>query len=128
MKQAIESVELLCHKAICLLTPIDIPCAGLWCVPHPMYWSYSVFLTPCMVCSSPHVWCVPHPMYWSMVCSSPHVLVYGVFLTPCTGLWCVPHPMYWSMVCSSPHVLVYGVFLAPCTGLWSISLHSPSGR
>ena len=41
------------------------------------------------------------------------VIVYGVFLTPCTGmvtpctgLRCVPHPMYWSMVCSSPHVLV----------------------
>ena len=41
-------------------------------------------------------------MYWSMVFSSPHVLVYGVFLTPCTGLWwvriastgiwCVAHP------------------------------------
>ena len=68
-----------------------------------------------------------------MVCSSPHVLVYGVFLTPCTSLWCVPHPIYWSMVCSSPHVLVYGVFLTPCTGLscvshqmyWSIVCSSP---
>ena len=70
----------------------------------------------------------------------PSVLVYGVFLTPCTGLWCVsdpmywsmvcsslhvlvygvPHPMYWSMVCSSLHVLVYGVFLTPCTGLWCV--------
>ena len=52
--------------------------------------------------------------------SSPHVLVYDVFLTPCTGLWCVPHSMYWSMMCSSPHVLVYGVFLTPCTGLWCV--------
>ena len=56
----------------------------------------------------------------TMVCPSPHVLVYGVFLTPCTGQWCVPHPMYWSMVCSSPHVLVYGAFLTPCTGQWCV--------
>ena len=55
-----------------------------------------------------------------MVCFSPHVLVYGVFLTPCTSLWCVSHPMYWSMVCSSSHVLVYGVFLTPCNGLWCV--------
>ena len=63
------------------------------------------------------LWCVPHPMYWSMVCFSPHVLVYGVFLTPCTGLWCVPHPMYCSMVCSSPqnetHVLLLSLTLPP---------------
>ena len=52
-----------------------------------------------------------------------HVLVYGVFLTPCTGLWCVPHSMYWSMVCSSLHVLVYGVFLTPNSGLWCSSPH-----
>ena len=74
-----------------------------------------MFLTPCT-----GLWCVPHPMYWCMVCSSPHVLVYGVFLIPCTGLWCVPHLMYWSMVCSSSHVLVYGVFLIPCTDLWCV--------
>ena len=51
---------------------------------------------------------------------SPHVLIHGVFLTPCTGVWCVPHPMYWCMVCSSSHVLVCGVFLTPCTGLWCV--------
>ena len=98
------------------------PCTGLWCVPHPMYWSmvcssphvlvYGVFLTPCT-----GLWCVPHPMYLSMK--------YGVFLTPCTGLWCVPHPMYWFMVCSSPHVLVYGVFFTPCTGLWCVPYLKP---
>ena len=38
-----------------------------------------------------------------MVCFTPHVLVYGVFLTPCTGLWCVLTPcMYWSMVHPDP--------------------------
>ena len=72
---------------------------------------------------------LPHTMYWCVVCSSHHVLVCGVFLTPCTGLWCVPHPMYWSgvphpmywsVVCSSPHVLVCGVFLTTCTGLWCV--------
>ena len=71
---------------------------------------------------SAHLFC---HIYFSVVVL--HVLIYGVFLTPCTGLWCVQHPMYWSMVCSSPHVLVYGVFLTPCTGLWCVFLTPCTG-
>ena len=78
------------------------------------------------------------------MCSSLHVLVYDVFLTPCTGLWCIFNPKCWSVfltpctdlwcvshpiyrLLSVPHPiyetmgLAYGMFLAPCTGLWCVS-------